>query len=257
MLKLRCVLIFALFAEWGLAISVNRTIDDTYGDSVTGWLPHFMPNSWVKGAPCSDCHNGTVSEIIYYDGSDDGRNITMQFTGTSVYVYHILIQSLTNLSFTLDEASAGSYLWVPTASAHDPQYNVPVYVNEGLENREHTLVTHLVGPASIGRFDYVVYTFDDGVSPSSEPMSILQAPTVTPTPTATPTAPAASPPTATVPSSYRHRSLPIGAVIGGSDSNCHGEYIGPPLAQSLSNGCIRMRLVPKHEVLVDDCGLPS
>ncbi|KAI0760662.1 hypothetical protein C8Q74DRAFT_1221242 [Fomes fomentarius] len=211
---LRSVLLFTLFAEWGLAISVNRTIDDRYGDSVTGQLPQFMPNPWSNEEQCQgcyrdaspdpkECHNGTWSYMTHYAG-DNGKYIKMQFTGTAVYAYHILGSPIsnvpTNLAFTLDGAPVGGeFLSVVTASDRGYQYNVPVYVNESLENIEHTFVIHLVGPVSLGLFDYLVYTFDDGVSPST--------PTSTnPTPT----------PTATAPSSVPHRSRPIGAAIGGS-----------------------------------------
>ncbi|KAI0760712.1 hypothetical protein C8Q74DRAFT_1372525 [Fomes fomentarius] len=215
---LRCILIFALCAEWARAISVNRTIDDRYGDSVTGQLPQFMPNSWSKGEQCpgchaqpdpKECHNGTWSDTTHHDGQDDGRNITMQFTGTAVYAYHVLApqingtDTITNLSFTLDGAPVDpGFIWVPAASDQAYQYNIPVYVNESLANTEHTFVIHLVGPVSLGLFDYVIYTFDDdGVSPST-PTSTLANPSPTPT--------------ATVPSSVQHSSFPIGAVIGGS-----------------------------------------
>ncbi len=111
-----------------------------------------------------------------HDDQDDRKNITMQFTSTAVYAYHVLApqisgtDTITNLSFTLDGAPVDpEFIWVPpAASGQAYQYNVPVYVNESLENTEHTFVIHLVGPVSLGLFDYVIYTFDDGVSPVSD-----------------------------------------------------------------------------------------
>ncbi|KAI0760675.1 hypothetical protein C8Q74DRAFT_1441246 [Fomes fomentarius] len=214
---LRChILLFALLIEWGRALSVNRTIDNRYGDSVTGQLPLFMPDPWSEGDQCpgchaqpdpKQCHNGTWSDTTHHDGLDDGRNVTVQFTGTAVYAYHILsppiiwTDTLTNLSFTLDgtPVPGPNFVWDPPASEQEYQYNVPVYVNESLENTDHTLVIHLVGPVSLGLFDYVVYTFDDGASPSTTTST-------NPSPT----------PTTTVPSPVSHRSLPVGAIVGGS-----------------------------------------
>ncbi len=182
---LRCILLFALFLDWGQALSVNRTIDNRYGDSVTGQLPLYMPGPWSEGDQCPGCHaqpdpkqcyNGTWSDTTHHDGLDDGQNVTVQFTGTAVYAYHVLAppiiytDTLTNLSFTLDGTPVlgPNFVWDPPASQQEYQYNVPVYVNESLENTDHTLVIHLVGPVSLGLFDYVVYTFDDGISPVSD-----------------------------------------------------------------------------------------
>jgi hypothetical protein len=39
-----------------VAVATNRTIDDNYGDSVTGDLPIYLPrSSWKQGSQCSPC----------------------------------------------------------------------------------------------------------------------------------------------------------------------------------------------------------
>lgn len=60
----------------------------------------------------------TWSGTTHHDGQDDGRNITMQFTGTTVYAYHDLApqisgtDTVTNLSFTLDGAPVDPvFIW--------------------------------------------------------------------------------------------------------------------------------------------------
>ena len=90
----------------------------------------------------------------------------------AVYAYFILANlvdattTLTNLSFTLDNEFVGTFEHNPTNST-DIQYNSPVYVNETLENKTHTLVISARGPSeaqnsnsfnSLLLFDYMIYT---------------------------------------------------------------------------------------------------
>ena len=90
----------------------------------------------------------------------------------AVYAYFILANrvdattTLTNLSFTLDNEFVGTFEHIPTNST-DIQYNSPVYVNETLENKTHTLIISARGPNvaqnntfknSLLLFDYMIYT---------------------------------------------------------------------------------------------------
>ena len=91
----------------------------------------------------------------------------------AVYAYFILANlvdsttTLTNLSFTLDNEFVGTFEHIPTNST-DIQYNFPVYVNETLENKQHTLVISTGGlsraqvsalKSSFLLFDYVKHTY--------------------------------------------------------------------------------------------------
>ena len=93
--------------------------------------------------------------------------------GVAVYAYFILANqvdattTLTNLSFTLDNEFVGTFEHIPTNST-DIQYNFTVYVNETLENKQHTLVISTGGlskaqvcalKSSFLLFDYVKYTY--------------------------------------------------------------------------------------------------
>jgi hypothetical protein len=69
--------------------AVNRSIDDGFGDSVTGQMPIFLSsNSWAnqvcKGCaikpPISDAFEGTYTAATYDPGLDD-ISITFNFTG--------------------------------------------------------------------------------------------------------------------------------------------------------------------------------
>jgi hypothetical protein len=73
------------------AILVNRTIDDQFGDPITGTYPTYSPaEDWRPGANCSDCSvrpdvtkafDGTWHDSTYYPG-DAPRTVTVTFSGT-------------------------------------------------------------------------------------------------------------------------------------------------------------------------------
>ncbi|KAI0326739.1 hypothetical protein GY45DRAFT_1258403, partial [Cubamyces sp. BRFM 1775] len=156
-------------------LATNRTIDDENGDSVTGIVPSYSPiASWSQGSTCTGCYihldpsqafDGTWHDATHTPGDPEPRVITAQFTGTAVYVYNVLANTvqytttLTNITFTLDGASAGQYVHIPTDST-DFQYDVPVFVKENLANTDHTIIIEATGDtnSSLVLFDYIVYT---------------------------------------------------------------------------------------------------
>ena len=175
-LPARCLLL--LFAAYTHARSTNRTIDDEYGDSVTGLAPEYSPpGAWHQGSTCQACFvqldgsqvlEGSWHDTTHHGGDPEPRSITMRFNGTAVYVYGVLANNvpftdtLTNLTFAIDGAQVGTFVHEPTNSTLF-DYNVPVYVNPELENLEHTLEIQAVGDStpSLILFDYVVYTYTD------------------------------------------------------------------------------------------------
>lgn len=180
------------------ALYVNRTIDDEYGDSVTGLKPQYSPpDVWNQGSLCEDCSikldsshvlNGTWHDATQVDG-DSVRSITMHFNGTAIYVHNVLantvvtspVPHLTSLLFVLDGVQVGTFLHEPTSNtAYD--YDVPVYTNESLENMEHMLEIRAVTDPQISSlvlFDYAVYTFIEEEVPSmtgAHPSQVCIAP---------------------------------------------------------------------------------
>ncbi|KAI0354713.1 hypothetical protein OH77DRAFT_1404809, partial [Trametes cingulata] len=167
------LLVTAGNAAWSL--SVNRTIDDEKGDSVSGVVPSYSPiGSWSQGSTCEGCFihldpsqtfDGTWHDSTHTPGDPEPRVITAHFTGTAVYVYNVLANTVpftttyTNIVFTLDGTSAGSFVHVPTDST-DFQYDVPVFARDGLPNTDHTIVIEATGDtnSSLVLFDYIVYT---------------------------------------------------------------------------------------------------
>ncbi|KAI9066502.1 hypothetical protein FKP32DRAFT_372867 [Trametes sanguinea] len=168
------------------SLSVNRTIDDEKGDSVTGVVPSYSPvGSWSQGSTCSGCFihldtsqtfQGTWHDTTHTPGDPEPRIITAQFTGTAVYVYNVLANTVlytttfTSITFTLDGQNVGQFVHVPTAST-DFQYDVPVFASDSLPNGDHTLVIEANGAtnSSLVLFDYIVYTFEDDPTTTSPP----------------------------------------------------------------------------------------
>ena len=200
--------------------SVNQTIDDDLGDSLTGLKPRYAPgDGWAQGAECSGCNintrnvdvsrvqDGTWHDSTHHPGDPD-RVITVAFTGTAVYVFHLIANSFpstttfTNLTFHIDGEYVGNYTHIPDSSLDRIMYRVPVYANETLSNTQHTFETRTSGTiASLILFDFIVYTFDDGTSDLANPS--------TPSESITPATELSS-------SQQQQAPTPIGAIVGGA-----------------------------------------
>ncbi|KAJ6500739.1 hypothetical protein C8R45DRAFT_79801 [Mycena sanguinolenta] len=154
----------------------NRTIDDQFGDSVSGLVPTYNPPSfWKVGASCgSGCAVHPDPTLAFnhtwHDSSQFPNeapvSVSLQFTGTAVWVFCIAppitenVITSYNLSFTLDNgAHTGTFSYAPTSSS-DFLFNVPVVSLPTLANTAHTLViaTDDSVDGSIFLFDYAVYT---------------------------------------------------------------------------------------------------
>ncbi|EIW56437.1 uncharacterized protein TRAVEDRAFT_84578, partial [Trametes versicolor FP-101664 SS1] len=159
----------------------NRTIDDQGGDNVTGALPTYLPSTWNDGQTCFGCHlhpgiiepsqafNRTWSDNTYRVGSP-ALVVQVGFTGSAVYVYNIVVDSivadtdtLVNLTFLLDDEAVGAYYHEPISdppgSVPQVSYHVLVYSNSSLPHGEHALQMVSSGSkATSVLFDYVVYT---------------------------------------------------------------------------------------------------
>ncbi|KAJ7491078.1 hypothetical protein FB451DRAFT_630759 [Mycena latifolia] len=154
--------------------SLNRTIDDEFGDSVSGVQPTYRPASfWSLDSSCDGCVLHADPKLAFNHTWHDSSqlpgtapvSLTLDFVGTAVYVYCILppitpnVVTSYNLNFTLDGASRGRYFRSPTSTT-DYLYNVSVLSLESLPNTAHSLVisTDDSVDGSIFLFDYAVYT---------------------------------------------------------------------------------------------------
>ncbi|EIW63879.1 uncharacterized protein TRAVEDRAFT_79572, partial [Trametes versicolor FP-101664 SS1] len=163
-------------------MSVNRTIDDEYGDSVTGVKPVYGPSSdptgnWIQGLTCVHCtmlpgkvidisqtFNGTWHDSTYHPGNPD-HTIDAPFTGTAIYVYFIIpnfvafTTTLVNLSFTIDGTFFNQYEHIPDLSTSTIEYQTLVFHTTNLVNTDHNIQVRASGNnASILLFDNMIYT---------------------------------------------------------------------------------------------------
>lgn len=171
----------------------NCTIDDTKGDSVTGITPVYKPQSAWEDATCSGCFvkpnvqqafDGTWTAATY---SPDKTETSIEFsfkgtqrphalptwavltdvlTGTAIYVYFIIPQTIqytdttTDCNFALDGGSPEHFLHTPDPSSADILYNQLVFHRTGLSNDDHSLKIYTSGLDHnvFTNFDYAVYT---------------------------------------------------------------------------------------------------
>ncbi|TFY53522.1 hypothetical protein EVJ58_g9404 [Rhodofomes roseus] len=173
----------------------NRTIDDYYGDSVTGLQPQYRSGSaWNYGPQCPGCFIQPAADETFDQSwhdvtaspNDPGpSNVTLTFTGTAVWVYGVVpnyVQYATtfvNVSFELDGKVAGLYTHVPSTST-SYEYNVTLFSNTGLANTQHTLV---ISPqrepdTSYMAFDWAQYTSTSSTASGggSSSTSVVQSP---------------------------------------------------------------------------------
>jgi len=79
-----------ILGQFGSAVLVNRTIDDYFGDPITGIFPVYSPSSsWQQGNGCAGCtvrpnssmaFDGTWHDTTYYVGNSS-RSVSVTFTG--------------------------------------------------------------------------------------------------------------------------------------------------------------------------------
>ncbi|KAJ7916111.1 hypothetical protein B0H13DRAFT_1711154, partial [Mycena leptocephala] len=159
-------------------ISVNRTIDDTYGDPSTGTYPTYNTEDWiaspVNGYAIDDTLHGCGRPTV-----DGACSMTLHFEGTAIYVFGYCESSSDvnlNTSVTLD---GGPTRDIPFASPMQFVYNCSLYSKTGLENTNHTLTLAAITAAEDVQwsFDFAIYTQEepDPVSPTSATSSSLAA----------------------------------------------------------------------------------
>ncbi|KAJ3840529.1 hypothetical protein F5878DRAFT_708729 [Lentinula raphanica] len=176
------------FAPVAFGAAVNRTIDDTLGDSVTGQRPTFLPSTsgvW-EDQTCAGCalqpptakaFGGTYTAATYNPGLKN-ISITFDFTGTAVYIFFILannpdpgITATTAANFTLDGSLVGSFNHTPNSNASDFQFNgsALAFSKAGLKNSTHQMVISTSGLDDNVwvNFDYALYTFQEAAEISS------------------------------------------------------------------------------------------
>ncbi|KAK7014142.1 hypothetical protein VNI00_019380 [Paramarasmius palmivorus] len=203
----------------------TRYIDDTFGDSVTGAMP-FYHGSWLSvSSNCPSCtgqlkpdftqlHNGTYHDTTRHENDEAIPEIDFSFIGTSFTVYCIVPNENrpTSTSFMVDGVQAPSFEYQPNSSSTFA-YSFPVLTQKDMVNTEHKVQVVNAQVGAVILFDYVEYTFDDGLPDDVSTTSSQSKPTTSTSTTAQGEV-ASSPSSVSDHSSNSNPASIAGAVVG-------------------------------------------
>lgn len=187
------IALFALLLLPSTAVSVNVTVDDTFGGNDGTVIPEYLPANgpWHVGSPTEQCDvcaikpseldTSQIFDQSWHHGSyllNNPISVQVTFPGTAVYVYNVVPNTIPgantfmNISFAIDGETVGQFLHVPD-SISEIMYNHLVYANTTLSDSPHTLVMSASGSnESFIFFDYLLYTTEvDGPAIPASPTS--------------------------------------------------------------------------------------
>lgn len=182
--RLRHLALLLLTTRLAHSGAVNRTIDDEFGDSVTGDRPVYRPaDQWHEHAQCPQCGVTMAADAskafqqTWHDTSyepngldPDGVSIEMSFTGTAIYIYSLVANAIPPtrtfmwFNFTIDgvQMSQSAFIHSPDPNGDKILYNQLVFSQTGLHNTPHTFSINATGVLeSLVLFDYAIYTVED------------------------------------------------------------------------------------------------
>ncbi|KAK0470972.1 hypothetical protein IW261DRAFT_1513858 [Armillaria novae-zelandiae] len=170
---------------------INRTIDDTHGDKLTGFEVQYSPVNrpddasalvWNNVQQCGGCaitpNSSMAMDSTWTGATYDStlRNVTAElaFHGSAIYIYLIVsnyprrtgLVSDVICDFRMDGEIVGGY-YHPTDGTYRFEYNVLAYSNASFNDDNHTFLIETTGTQlSYVIFDYALYTHSE-VSVSS------------------------------------------------------------------------------------------
>ncbi|KAI3619886.1 hypothetical protein WG66_002918 [Moniliophthora roreri] len=238
----------------------TATIDDEYGDSVTGAKPTFLPGAggFWQGSECDsscgypECQGCGLSidpkraykgtwHVATHRVEDPTDLVQIEFIGTEVSAFCIVpdpqgnITTQYELTFLLDGIPAGGIWTGPDGTpVTETQYSVRCFHQSALDNKKHTLILRAESMRfdTVFLFDYATYVYDDeqtdditpaGPSPTASPS---ESSTSTQIPSITNLSPPATsssiPPPAVRPSSNMTNDSPSTTPSVGSNSPASG-----------------------------------
>ncbi|KAJ7061717.1 hypothetical protein C8F01DRAFT_1286723 [Mycena amicta] len=196
-------------------LAVNRTIDDTRGDSVTGQAVQFLPAStvWFTSTTCTECldvpdaslsADNTWTAALYL-ASIRSISVTMKFSRTAIYIFFIIpnfaaetgLESEVLCDFLIDGAKVGNFHHQSDGSGGFA-YNSLVYQKTGIPNGNHVFVIQTTGTTpAVVIFDRAIYTFADDTDtkppPPPPPSTTAALPSTTHSDDSSTSIPASSP----------------------------------------------------------------
>ena len=232
----------SLFFTPGCSRLVNITVDDSFGDPTTGVPPQYSGTTrdqWNAGSPTSsdNCTNcvarpasldlNQVYKQTWHDSAivyNTRWSITIQFTGSAVYVFNILPNTLrvsspssvftvnADIIFQIDGEDVFHFARIADYS-NTILYNQLVYSNTSLDHGPHTLTMTPGGSSdSAILFDYLIYTTESDDTTSTV-ASVIPSHSSSQSPKQPPSPPQ-SPGTNSPPSLRSPSTTPVGALAG-------------------------------------------
>lgn len=200
------LLLVALLAPLARARDFNISVDDQYGDERTGVLPIYSP-SWTARSlhhdPCNTtcaaqppaerAHNTTWHEWFTNVG-DPPATLSINFTGTRIYVFFILFNqkddpptNTTRLSFFMDGSTepADHFLHTFNPALEMYLFNQRVFSSDDMPLGNHTLELRSLSDGktgSLAMFDYALYTTHESSGSQGAPLPPAPTPGGTPDP---------------------------------------------------------------------------
>ncbi|KAF7430963.1 hypothetical protein PC9H_006678 [Pleurotus ostreatus] len=166
-LRLGAVLFFTFISQASAQGSLtNVTVDDASPSVryLNGWSPG--PSLYIQ-LDTSKLFNGTWHDTTHYTQDITTKEMHVNFTGVAVYLYAVIanqpsgkpFDAFADYKFLLDDVVVGEYRH-EVEDTTDFFYNVPIYVNTTLPDKEHrfsVLIDSTEKPVLM-LFDYLVYT---------------------------------------------------------------------------------------------------
>ncbi|EMD35151.1 hypothetical protein CERSUDRAFT_116624 [Gelatoporia subvermispora B] len=188
-----CALLATLYIPTAFSAPSNITIDDLYGDPVTGAQFNYT-GSWNEGQQCGGCFArpdpGQMYEETWHDATRDNGPVmsaSVMFPGTALWVYGALAHAGTdtpgftttvNLTFLIDGETSGSFMADPPASGEPDStydYDVVLFQQHSLSDGQHNF-TLLNEMNSLVILDRLVYVPISTASSSSQTMQTSSTP---------------------------------------------------------------------------------
>ncbi|KAJ7058742.1 hypothetical protein C8F01DRAFT_1370943 [Mycena amicta] len=227
-------------------LAVNRTIDDTRGDSVTGQAVQFLPGTvWFTSTTCAGCASVPDASLsadntwtaALYLASIGSISVTMKFSGTAIYIFFIVPNfaadaGLTNevlCDFFIDGAKVGNFQHQSDGSGGF-DYNSLVYQNTGIPNGDHVFVIQTTGTTpAVVIFDRAIYTLEDDTDtkppPPPPPSTTASLPSTTHSDDSSTSIPPSSPLVSSASSPPPFLSAPAGSLASQSLTSLPPFYI--------------------------------
>ncbi|KIK59374.1 hypothetical protein GYMLUDRAFT_245442 [Collybiopsis luxurians FD-317 M1] len=184
-----------LVSQTALLVGAITLRNITVDDSDPSWI--YLPyGAWNIGNTCQGCQAQPNASLVYNRTWHDSAfyappnqqtmsypnvpfTASIFFYGTAVYVYCIILNSVTtpifgesDMAFYVDNVQVNTYRNSPTENLGTYNYNVPVFSLSSLEFNLHNLTIQngvANGTNALILLDYIAYTADATVANTSLP----------------------------------------------------------------------------------------